>query len=841
MAARQVVSRADQKRRSPTVAASTVLAAWLAVIALAPTSIAQGTSALIPIVVYNDPRPGDSYDAERKNNLATSVTAAAAVAGLGSGAVSEVAGRPPPLQLAARTHIMSASTLMDMPQETASVLQRLVDRAGSMLVLAAAQESAPDYNSLLAPFLGTSPECGWEQLSRAANLVAPVPGVPISLFAATVTIRVTTFRCNLGTLWYSTSDGSSPVYLFTTPRGGYVKLLGFDFGAKRRLESWQPLLLYAPPPPPAPAAPLEPPPSQPPPSSPPPSLPPPSLPPPTAPPPRPPAPPGPVMSPPPSRPNAPPAPPLPNPPPLLPPSPPPPSPPPPSPLPPPPSPSPPRPPPSPSPPSPPPPPPPLPSPPSPSPPPPPLPPPPSPPPSPPSPAPEPPRDASIILLTDPTDPGDSLRKTQLLVSVLELSRAEGGSVLSLTAPGNAPVHTTFDNTYLALPSESKAALRRLLLRGNALSVVVTPETSAGEVSSILASVLNLTTAQCIKRNTAGKGTLTAVPSAVYSGVMGTPALPATMQPADDTVALLCTGSGRRVIAADGPGEAVVWEWAVGAGVFRMVGYDFATGGYTAALARNPANVAVLDRLRIAASVAVGYPKSMLPPPNAPSPPPDAPSPPPQNPPNKKTARAPPLASFPAVVVLIDPETLPDNDNKGKLIDGINAVAPAPAQTTTPVAGALVHVAFDTTLVRLPSTEITLLANLVRANRTLLSVIVTSGVSDADRSRVLARITGNSGLSCSSEPVASTARIDRVVPATVDLRSDGWRAQDNTRGTRCNAGQVIFGVRNDATISVVIDIPIGSTAVRLLGYDFSSGGRGDNRKPLTTCTIFPRPF
>lgn len=57
-------------------------------------------------------------------------------------------------------------------------------------------------------------------------------------------------------------------------------------------------------------------------------------------------------------------------------------------------------------------------------------------------------DANVIIITDPTDPVDILRKTQLLVSVLAMY--PGGTVLPQPNPGSAPLLIVYDNTFQGL-------------------------------------------------------------------------------------------------------------------------------------------------------------------------------------------------------------------------------------------------------------------------------------------------------------------------------------------------------------------------------------------------------
>ncbi|GIL70340.1 hypothetical protein Vretimale_3457 [Volvox reticuliferus] len=830
MAPFKVHPGAALRRRSPAFSSAFVWAAWLVAAVFAMQSLAQLSSVLPPFAVYNDPRPGDKDDTDRKNNLMMSVQNMATVAGV-PGSVSVMTGRPVPLSLSSKTHVMAPSTLIDMDEGSLTILRDLVDRPGSQLVLTAAKDLDPDYNALMNRFLGQWPNCIPRQLTRAANLVIPADGLPLSLFQP-----MTTFTCDLGTPWYYASDDTSPVYMFKTPRGGWLKLIGGDWSASRKFASWQSLLLYvqpSPPPPPSPPSPPPARPSLPPPPRPPPPPPPRPPPPPKSSPPSPPPPPPPPSPPPPSAPRPPPPSPPPPPTPKAPNSPPPPPPPPPGPSP---SPPPPRPPPSPPPPSP------SPSPPVSRPPLPPL--PPSPPPRPSPPPPAPPSDASLIILTDPVDPDDVLRKIQLQITLLQLYPADG-SIMQMATPGYAPVHTGFDNTFLGLSVPTRTALRRLMLQGLAVTIIVTPETSQADLSSILSSLLNSTSAICTKRNMNGKGTVTAVSISTYSGVMGTPTIIASMQATDNTVALVCAANARRVVVVDGTGEAVVWEWAVGPGVLRLVGYDFTSGGFSTAMLRNPASLGPMDRLRIAASVAVGYPRPMLPPPNTPNAPPTplTPSTPVSSPPTPtKKKKRPPVASRSySVAVLIDSEFLPDNANKEKLIEGINAITTPPGQIQTPSSTALVHIAFDTTLVRLSATSLSELKSLLMASKTLLTVIVTSGVKDADLSKVLADVSGNPNLRCTSAAVQNNTRVDLVTEASNDLQTNGWNARDYTRSIRCNAGKGIFALRSDTSASVILDIPVGATAVRLIGYDFYTGGQGDNRRPLTVCATVSHPL
>ncbi|EFJ50607.1 hypothetical protein VOLCADRAFT_88596 [Volvox carteri f. nagariensis] len=649
-------------------------AAWLATVAFAPKASAQ---APLPIVVYNDPRPGDSYDANRKNLLVNSVRAMSALVPTVPTVVSKT---PPALQLSARTHIMSVTTLVDLSDDNKDALIALIDRPNSMLVLTAAADTPIDYNNCLSLFLGESPDCKWEPVKFAANLIADIPNVAVTLYVGNAQVSITSFTCRLGIQLYRVAnDASSPVYMFQTPLGGWVKLLGFDWGS--RCEAGRELaksaavrsasatgaaaavtaatvaaITRAKPTVATPAA---------------------------------------------------------------------------------------------------------------------------------------------AFTADATSPDAATPATisitataTLQIQVLGLYSDIGKSAIVSTGPGAASVQVVYDNTYLRLSSGNRAALRSQLLQGNVVAVVVTPETTQSDVSTILQSLLNMGNSQCTKRNITARFSLAVEGNANFVGAMDTPAIDYDMQPADNTVAMLCTGNGRRVISVNGSSEAAVWEWTVGAGVLRLAATLTPT-----ATPRAPRNA----------------------------------------------PRPPPPVKVQDVVVLIDNVTMPDNDKKNKLIDGINAITAAPGQSTSPVEGAAVHVAFDSTLVALPDQARSALKSLLASSSTLLSVVVTSAVSDADLSRVLADLTGRPQLSCSSMPVGATSKVDRMVPATDDLRSDGWKALDNTRASKCNIGKVIFGLKTDVTAAIVHDIPVGNTAVRLIGYDFYSGGRGDNRKPLTACAITPNRF
>ncbi|KXZ49910.1 hypothetical protein GPECTOR_19g361 [Gonium pectorale] len=594
-----------------------------------------------------------------------------------------------------------ASTLQLVPEETVATLAELVNRTGSMLVVVAAAYAEPDYNALLAPFLGRWPNCDWIPMRSAAVAVYSFPGTPVSLFSGTNSVSITSFECEIGAKLYQTSDGRAPVYMFYTPGGGWVKLLGFDWGAP---------------------------------------------------------------------------------------------------------------------------------------------------------------DAQLVLLTDASDapqPPDAFRKTQLLISTLLLLGPT--AVASRTTPGFAAVHTVYDNTYVALTSEEKERLRSLVIRGKTLlALVITGDASAPDLSDMMTELTGARrTLRCTKR-TLNKASVVAVENATYGGVLGLPTFAPAMTPVQVTLGLAC-GVGRRVLAvADSDTEGVVWEVPLGLGIVRLVGYDFTSGGATAAM-QSSGNVASSQRLQAAAAVAAVYGKTMLPPPAPPRPPNPLPppaslSPPsprrsPPPPPSPPAPPGPPPPSPPplelrdsAAVILQDDADSPDQANIIKLTDGIQGLGVDVASSATPVPGAPVHIGFDTTLLRMAPGNLTALAELVRAGRTALSVVVTSGTPDANRTAVLANITGVRNLLCATGPVANGRRVNRVAAIAADIKSTGWRAQADTRSARCSAGRVVFSPADSNGEGVVLELPViggaAGSVVRLIGYNFASGGRGDNRKPLSTLASYP---
>ncbi|KAG2452604.1 hypothetical protein HYH02_002841 [Chlamydomonas schloesseri] len=701
-----------------------------------------------PVVVYSDPNPNNNNDVARKAALVTSVLNVGASLG-----AQVVSGRPVPLSLDARTHVMMTNTLSAMSDLNRRALVNLVDRAGAMLVLAVNQIGDQDYNALLAPFLGgASPACSWETQSRAANQMFDLPGMPLSLFAASRGANILAFRCAAGTPWYQTSDGAAPVIMFYTPNGGWVKLLGFDWGTATRVADWETVLLYVPPGPPSVPNPPPPPPGLPPPPSPPPM--------------------------------------------------------PPSPLPP-------------SPPS-----------------------PPEMPPLPPSPPPDPSPDARAIVLTDATLPFDTLRKTQLLLTVLQL--VGQGNVLDRPNPGIAPVHVTYDNTLSQLSDSAKAFLNEKLSLGKmVLSIVVTGEDSAPDVSAVVSSVAGFDVT-CAKRVMA-RGSLSADPDSNYTGVLGLPRFPSAMSLAPNTVALACS-TGRRVVLVDGSdSEAVIWELSVGRGILRLIGYDFTTGGYDGS-APVKGELPLAQRLPATSSIAAVLTTRMLP--AAPVTPGVSPvrSPPPvRRPPSPPPTGRPPPAPFggkiPEVVMLADPEVQTDSANKEKLRDGINALGSAPVVWPGAVDGTPVHVAFDTTLAALSTETLDGLKKLIAAKRTILSIVFTTGVTDTARTSLLQSLTGYADLSCTTGAVAAKLRVNRIVSAIPDLRSSGWRAQKDTRYIKCNVGTNVFAANLvGSKQAVVLELTtVGGGTVRLIGYNFASGGRGSDRKPLTSIAVFTKPL
>eukprot|EP00198_Chlamydomonas_reinhardtii_P005884 XP_001695220.1 predicted protein [Chlamydomonas reinhardtii] len=407
-------------------------------------------------------------------------------------------------------------------------------------------------------------------------------------------------------------------------------------------------------------------------------------------------------------------------------------------------------------------------------------------------------EGTVIVLTDPATPSDVTRKTKLRLSVLQMIGQ--GNVQLRTNPGYAPLHTY---------------ILDLVRRGKTLlSIVVTPELPEERLTQVLTSALGQP-AKCVKRALIGAAgnTLTAAGFSDYSNLLGVPRFPNTMIPANNTVSLVCD-SGRQLVlveGADAAEEGVMWEMSVGRGT---VGFDFTTDGFQTTWQ----NITLAQRLPAMASIAV--------------------------------ANINPLGGrVPAVVMLTDPTPLPDADLKQKLQDGIDALGNSAGLWPFGggVEGALVHVAFDTTLVRFTASQLASLAALVRARKTVLSVIFTNSTTDVQLTAALAAITGANRLQCSA--VAENQRVNRAVPDLIgDLKSDGWRAQLVTRSVRCNTGVILFNSNADSTQAVVHEmstLPSNASksgndtggVVRLIGYNFFSGGRGDNRKPLTSLTIF----
>ncbi|KAG2428219.1 hypothetical protein HXX76_011899 [Chlamydomonas incerta] len=709
-----------------------LLAALLA-LQLARSAVAQSAT-YPPIAVYDDSDGSDARDVSRKAALTKSVQ------GQGGSDVSVVKG-PVALSLEARTHVMMANTLGSvLAGGSRNTLVNLIDANDGMLVLTTVTgDPAPDYNALLAPFLGgASPKCSWTDLTKTANNVYGYTGMPLSLFAGGAP-RPVAFSCGTGAPWYLTTDNTAPVLMFRTPGGGWVKLLGFDWSVPSRISVWEKILLFLPPSPP----------------------------------------------------TAPPSPPRPPKPPAPPPF--------------------------------------------------------SPPPLPPSPPPEPPLEGTVIVLTDPATPADITRKTKLRLSVLQM--VGQGNVQLRPNPGYAPLHTVYDNTYINLPQASKDYILDLVRRGKTLlSIVVTPELAEDKLSQVLTAALGQPS-KCVKRVLNGPigNTLTAAGFSDYSNLLGVPRFPNSMIPANNTVSLVCD-SGRQLVLVEGTDaaeEGVMWEMSVGRGTVRLVGFDFTTEGYQTTWK----NISLAQRLPAMASIAVANTRSMLPPP----PPFSNPSPPrpPRPPPILKPPPSPLGGRVPAVVILTDPTPLPDADLKQKMQDGIDALGNSPGLWPFGggVAGALVHVVFDTTLVRFSSSQLASLAVLVRGRRTVLSVVFTNRTTDAQLTDALTAITGANRLQCVTSAVAENQRVNRDVPDLLgDLKSDGWRAQLVTRSVRCNTGVVLFASNADNTQAVVHEMSTLPTdpgksgndtggVVRLIGYNFYSGGRGDNRKPLSSLAVF----
>ncbi|KAG2494592.1 hypothetical protein HYH03_007358 [Edaphochlamys debaryana] len=720
--------------------------AWALALSAALAASSASAEILEPIVFYSDADPADTQDAVSKRNMGNSVLAA----GAGFN-VRVVPGPPVTIALDARTHVMAASTLKKMSTEMLSAFAAAISRPGYALVVIASPQVEPDYNALLAPFLGgSSPGCTADRLRLIAvkQQGLGLPDTWVEQFASAArTGDVSSFQCSLGTPWYQTlgfTDLTSPYMFFKSRTGNYVKLLGFNWYGTSRIPDWEPTLLWVPEVPPQPP------------------LPPPSPQAPDSPPPLDPA----QSPPPPLNPSPPPAtPPPPSPPPGIPP--------------------------------------------------------------PPSPPFTPLPDAPFQIITDPSVPSDSkdaVRKGLMQVAAYQMLGET--NVGTGPSPSSSPRLAVYDNTLAALSAEQIGALSAHVRNGAVLAIVLSSDNGAqlsGLVSGLEGQPTNCDVRVLPLRN----NKLSVVPGAIANGVLGVPVFDVSLGVglAANTYAFQCS-RGVRILSVDGSttGEGVVWEIQLGSGLLRLIGYDFTAGGFSSSLVGGPNVIKLTSRLQTIASVALTYGSSMLPPPVASPPPARSPKR-----PNRRTPKTPPK-----------PPPMDDAPYKEKLADGINAITAEPDKSPVPLKGALTHVAFDTTLQAMDQTAFKDLIALVRQQETILSIIFTSGVTDDQLSTLMLDITGWSGMTCQSGPVAVNQRINRVVPPIGDLRSDGWRALDDTRYVSCLNGQAIFAVNKDWNLGVVIEVPtMGGGVVRLIGYNFASGGRGDNRKPLATMAFFPR--
>ncbi|KAG2496198.1 hypothetical protein HYH03_005797 [Edaphochlamys debaryana] len=638
----------------------------------------------------------------------------------------------------AKTHIIRAYELA-FNQALLNAMAAAVNKPGSMLVLLSS--AGYDYNAILSPFLGgQSPNCEADLLSKAANLqfLEYSATLPLSLFTGS---QAESYVCAAGTQWYSTNDGRSPLYIFKTPNGGIVKLIGYDYFDSLRQSQYEKLLLFATG---SPVVEASPPPRA---SSPPPR-----------PPPSPKANPSPGLVPEPREPGEPTA--FPNP----------------------------R--------------------------------------APRAPA-APKGEANVIILTDARSPSDSLRKTQLKTSIISVF-GSSNVIARADQPGDSAIHVIYDNTYSSLSSGSKSTLKDKVKNARTvLSIVVTPETSQSTLSNILSDVIGANV-NCLKRVMGPKEDMAAAPFSDFSNVNNIPRFSANMNPRDNTIGLSCDRGRQLLLVADHPLEAAMWEFAVGSGIVRLVGYDFTSGGWTSSLK----DVSSTMRLPSMATVAVTWGRSMLPP----APPFSTPSPPqpPTPPPGGKF----PGGRIPRVAFLTDRTAMSDAAAKSKLVDGVTDLGNAPGESSSPIDGSLVHVGYDTTLAAMDATTLNTLADMVQSKKTILSVVVTAGVSDTQRQTLLAKLTGASSLGCVSGTVPENGRVQRQIKINGDLRSDGWRAMADTRYVRCNLGQNLFAVNLVQDQAVILEMPtVGGGIVRLVGYNFMSGGRGDNRKPVTSLTVF----
>ncbi|KXZ45727.1 hypothetical protein GPECTOR_51g713 [Gonium pectorale] len=187
----------------------------------------------------------------------------------------------------------------------------------------------------------------------------------------------------------------------------------------------------------------------------------------------------------------------------------------------------------------------------------------------------------------------------------------------------------------------------------------------------------------------------------------------------------------------------------------------------------------------------------------------------------------------------------DDAYKQNLLDGMQLLdKSAVVASERPIRGARVHVAFDSTLMTMRADQLQALRGLVAGGTTTLTVIVTNFANDFDLSNnltALLDLKGEIRLACETMDLPEKTRVDKsaepVAPNAPS--SSGWRALSSTRSFRCSPARVLFGLSRDMTMGVVSEITTaGGGTVRLIGYNFASGGRGDDRKPITTLAMFP---
>lgn len=707
---------------------------------LAPVAQAQGT-AQGPIAVYVGADPSSRQDKARKNIILKSAKF--------KQTVTAVKAFPPRLSPDASTHVMLVTTFGQLPPADQSALVARVDRPGGLLVLLADPLApSPDYNGVIGRFTGTSPACTSAPAGRVNGLLLGEyrRQIPEQLPAGG---GVLSFACTAGLqLYREQATESGAVYLFFTPRGGWVKLLGYDFSAASRAKQWRSLLYFLPPSPPVLAPPS-----------------------------------------PPLSPSPPPSPPLPSPPSPLPPS-----------------------------------------------------------PAPaiaPSPPPSQTPEAKVVFVVEDTSANprpDVQRKNALTAGLLLLL---GEQPLAVPRAGVAPAHVLYDNTWAKLPADQRTALNTLVRQGRtALSVVLTDLPNA-QLNTLLQQLTGIPELTCTKRD-ATAGSLTVTATAIYAA-FNVPYFDPSFQAARTTTAVSCNRGGAVVTVDGGNGDAALWEIVVEQGIVRLIGYDFAARGYP-----GPAQAASQPWATVA-TVAAAYPGPMRtgnqrpPRPLSPPPRPLPPSPAPavvRSPSPPAPSPSPPPLIVNRVVFLTDPTPLADQDKKEIAQDGLVNVGLRPTLSAVPLEGAMVHVVYDTTLVNLPPASLATVRRLVNSKSTILTIVFTANVTDAALNAILSNVT-NATTACVTTPLAanSTARAVRLIDIAGDLKSDGWRPLANTRTVTCGAaGTPVFALGTAKTQAVVLEIKTAAGGtVRLVGYDFTSGGRGDNRKPLAALAGFITPL